>query len=165
MFALLLPILTSVLPEIGKWIFGSTGETVTKEAMNIVKTITGKDDPTADDLNRAISDPKVEADLRVQLAKIAADAEKAKDDAFIAQLQAVTSTNNVEAASDKTFIAGWRPFIGWMCGVGLGFASIGVPIIQMFQGHPVAVDTGTLTSILLAMLGFGGMRTVEKVAG
>src|SRR6478735_7205187 len=31
---------------------------------------------------------------------------------------AQSATNTAEAATGKIFLAGWRPFIGWICGFG-----------------------------------------------
>lgn len=84
-----------------------------------------------------------------------------------AQMQ--TDVNKVEAANTSLFIAGWRPFIGWVCGSGLAFQFIVGPLvtwIAALAGKPVtfpALDLGTLLTLLLGMLGLGGMRTFEKI--
>src|ERR1700745_1905215 len=48
--------------------------------------------------------------------------------AELLQLTAVTSAqtdiNKVEAASTSLFVAGWRPFVGWVCGAGVGISVI-----------------------------------------
>ena len=72
--------------------------------------------------------------------------------------------NKIEAASINWWIAGWRPAIGWTCCSALLYAKI---IYPMF-GHLInmmPIDDSSLTSILLALLGLGGMRTYEKVKG
>ena len=80
-----------------------------------------------------------------------------------------TSVNVAEAQSPDNFRAGWRPFVGWVCGFGLGYAAIFRPIIigLVRLQHPEfdLPEAGgeTLTTILLGMLGLGGMRTFEKV--
>lgn len=79
--------------------------------------------------------------------------------------------DKTEAASQSTFVAGWRPFCGWVAGSGLAyqflFAPIGTWIAALF-GHPVAapsLDLGTLMTLLLGMLGMGAMRSFDKTTG
>jgi hypothetical protein len=84
--------------------------------------------------------------------------------------QAQTDVNKIEAASTNIFVAGWRPFVGWVCGTGFGIQVLG-PLLQWVSslaGHPVifpALDTGLMTSTLAALLGLGGMRSWEKIQG
>jgi hypothetical protein len=80
--------------------------------------------------------------------------------------------NKVEAQSRNMFVAGWRPFIGWTCGVALAWHFIGVPVTMFFVswfGIDIPdlpqFDMDALMTILLGMLGLGGLRTVEKVKG
>lgn len=76
--------------------------------------------------------------------------------------------NAKEAAHPTVFVAGWRPFVGWTCGVGLVYQSMIHNILEWIsriQGWPTppAVDSATLIYILCALLGVGGLRTVEKI--
>lgn len=77
--------------------------------------------------------------------------------------------NKIEAASSDRFTSRWRPFIGWTCGAALAIQLVVAPLavqISEFTGHPikmVVMDTTLLTTLLVGMLGFGGMRTVEKL--
>jgi hypothetical protein len=86
-------------------------------------------------------------------------------------MQAQADVNKTEAASLSIFVAGWRPFIGWVCGSGLGFQFILAPLgtwIAALAGHPIVfptLDLSTLLTLLAGMLGLGGMRTFEKVNG
>lgn len=74
--------------------------------------------------------------------------------------------NKIEAAHRSVFVAGWRPFIGWVCGVGLAFPFIINPVIQWYTGEPGPVlPTESLTSLVLALLGLGAYRTYEKGIG
>ena len=78
--------------------------------------------------------------------------------------------NAVEASSASLFVAGWRPFVGWICGLGLFYATILHNILEWSSvihqwPLPPAVDTDTLIYVLGAMLGIGGLRTLEKVRG
>jgi hypothetical protein len=88
----------------------------------------------------------------------AAAASKLQD--LAAQIAAAQSaTNTAEAASSSLFVAGWRPFIGWVCGLGFLYS-----IIQPAL-HLPAVDLNNVIAILGGMLGLGTMRTAEKIAG
>jgi hypothetical protein len=78
--------------------------------------------------------------------------------------------NKAEAQSRNIFVAGWRPFIGWTCGIALAWHFIGVPVTMFFVswfGIDIPdlpqFDMDALMTILLGMLGLGGLRTFEKV--
>jgi hypothetical protein len=78
-------------------------------------------------------------------------------DAESAIAAAQSATNTAEASNASLFVAGWRPFIGWVCGLGFVYS-----IIQPMTGFPPA-DMTNIVAILGGMLGLGTMRTVEKV--
>ena len=74
--------------------------------------------------------------------------------------------NKVEANHRSIFVAGWRPFIGWVCGTGLSFVFVINPVIQWFTGKPGPVmPVDVMLELILAMLGMGALRTYEKVQG
>jgi len=76
---------------------------------------------------------------------------------------AQSKVNAAEAATGDRFIAGWRPFIGWVCGSGLAYQFIVSPVMAWITtGLPQTIDTGQLTQLLIAMLGMGTLRTFEK---
>lgn len=82
----------------------------------------------------------------------------------LAQLQ----VNAAEAASPDPFTSRWRPFVGWCCGFGFLWATIGQPVfsyVAAVKGWPPApaIDTDVLMYTLGGMLGLGTLRTVEKV--
>lgn len=77
--------------------------------------------------------------------------------------------NKVEAASKSMFVAGWRPFIGWVCGIGflsnfiiIPMANFGLALAEVSIVIPM-IDTTQMMPVLMGMLGLGAMRTVEKV--
>lgn len=77
--------------------------------------------------------------------------------------------NKVEAGHSSVFVSGWRPFIGWVCGLALAWKFLLAPLLTFvfmaFGGKldlPVLDFTEMLT-VLLGMLGLGGLRTFEKV--
>lgn len=83
--------------------------------------------------------------------------------------------NKVEAGHRSVFVAGWRPFIGWVCGVGLGVYFIPQYVMASYiwtklvlaSGEivPYPVTADGLMELVLAMLGMGALRTVEKISG
>ena len=77
--------------------------------------------------------------------------------------------NKVEASHNNVFIAGWRPFIGWACGISLVYHFLIEPIIQyilIMNGSDFATpefDFSQLSTIVMAMLGMSTLRTYEKI--
>lgn len=73
--------------------------------------------------------------------------------------------NKQEAAHNSVFVAGWRPFIGWTCGVALGTKFIALPLIGAAGVQVPEYDIFELLTLLAGMLGMGGLRTFEKLNG
>ena len=89
--------------------------------------------------------------------EIATMSEKAAAENALAQIE----VNKAEAQSGSLFIGGWRPFTGWVCGVGLMYNVILSQILAIWFEVPT-VDPSLLTPVLLGMLGMGGLRSWEK---
>lgn len=81
--------------------------------------------------------------------------------------------NKVEAGHRSIFVAGWRPFIGWVCGLALLWHFILFDLLTWVTVNffpyvselPELTGTETLVTVLLSLLGLGAMRTVEKFGG
>ena len=74
--------------------------------------------------------------------------------------------NKVEAQHRSLFVAGWRPFIGWVCGLGLFNIFIVNPWIQWLtekSGPELPLDV--IVELVVALLGLGVLRTFEKKIG
>lgn len=77
--------------------------------------------------------------------------------------------NQKEAEHESIFVAGWRPFIGWVCGFAFTYHVLVVPLIVFIStmtSHPIPLpefDVMLLMNVLFGMLGLGGFRTYEKV--
>jgi hypothetical protein len=80
------------------------------------------------------------------------------------QMSAQIEVNKAEAAHPSIFVSGWRPAIGWICGLALLYSTIISPILGIWFTVP-EVDTSLLTTVLMGMLGLGAMRTFEKTKG
>ena len=77
-----------------------------------------------------------------------------------------TKINEIEAGHRTVFVAGWRPFIGWVCGIALAYNFIIRDLfiwITKTADAPPALQMEHLMTVLLGMLGLGGLRTFEKV--
>jgi hypothetical protein len=106
----------------------------------------------------------VDKDLKMKLQH---ELETALHSANLAQLE----VNKAEAAHKNAFVAGWRPFVGWVCGVALAYHFILAPLLQfgfalagMDQELP-EFEFSQLSTVLMGMLGLGGLRTFEKMKG
>ena len=79
--------------------------------------------------------------------------------------------NRAEAASGSTFVAGWRPAIGWVCALALGFQYLLRPLCVWaagvwWPGMPSLPGLDdSLWQLMFGMLGLGGLRTIEKTKG
>lgn len=84
--------------------------------------------------------------------------------------------NKVEAQNSSVFVAGWRPFVGWVCGINLAYAEIGNDMLNWMLMFMTQVTGRTLPAlpepdpsvtleILFALLGLAGMRSWEKWKG
>ena len=112
----------------------------------------------AKDLRVALTgkDPAAEA----KLLEIEEAAEKAQAD-----------INLAEAQNPNMFVSGWRPAVGWVCTFALAWYYVLAPLttyilsIAKVQATIPVFDSGTLISLLMALLGIGGLRTYEKVQG
>jgi hypothetical protein len=91
--------------------------------------------------------------------------------AAVMVVQGQLDINKAEASNPSVFVAGWRPFIGWVCGAALVYQYLIRPLASWgcaAAGHPVPVMPGlddNLWQLLLGMLGLGGLRTAEKIKG
>ncbi|MDE3016555.1 MAG: hypothetical protein KGI29_06525 [Pseudomonadota bacterium] len=120
-------------------------------------------------LDKLIPDPAARENARLALTQ-------AENTAALQQFQlavqadaAQTEIDRQEAQSPSLFVAGWRPFIGWVCGVAFAYHFIAQPLITYVMaacGHSFALpafDIQELSTVLMGMLGLGGLRTIEKI--
>lgn len=104
----------------------------------------------------------------------AAKAQQSILELFVQSDKNQTDINKIEAASSNLFVAGWRPAIGWICGTGYAYAFIVQPFliftitafqVQLNTAQLPTLDIGEMSLMLANLLGFGAMRTYEKVKG
>jgi hypothetical protein len=121
-------------------------------------------------ITRLFPDPAQQSEARLKLLEL-------QQSGVLAQLTADTdlakgqlAVNQTEASNANLFVAGWRPFIGWICGSGLGYMFVLKPVLspiltKLFGVTLEALDTGTLMSLIVPLLGLGAMRTAEVITG
>jgi len=81
-------------------------------------------------------------------------------------IQIQTKINELEAQHRSVFVAGWRPFVGWICGIALAYNFVIRDLFIWFAQPdeiPPALAMDHLMTVLLGMLGLGGLRTYEKI--
>ena len=136
--------------------------------MNILGLLTGRVLKQVGDIVDEFvttDEEKLEAQLKIKQLEL----EETKIYANL--LSKVHETNIAEAQAKDRFISGWRPFIGWVCGISIAYTFVLQPIIEWvvkilnFNVNPPTIDTTMLFNLVLGMLGLGGMRTYEKMKG
>lgn len=91
--------------------------------------------------------------------------------ATLAMIQGQVAVNQAEASSESALVAGWRPFIGWACGMACVWNWLGLPVAKLgltLAGHPIVLspaDLSEMMPVLMGMLGLGGLHTFERVKG
>ena len=121
--------------------------------------------PVTGILDKVIEDKDQKAQLAHELATMA---DRHAQDLALAQIE----VNKAEAASGSVFKGGWRPFIGWVCGGAFAYHFVLQPVI-VFAVLTAGVelpplpefDMTSLLTVLMGMLGLGGLRTYEKQKG
>ena len=80
--------------------------------------------------------------------------------------------NKAEAQHRSIFVAGWRPFVGWTCGIALAWHFVLAPFVIFASAYAGITlpdlpqfDMSSLLTVLMGMLGLGGMRSFEKMKG
>jgi hypothetical protein len=101
----------------------------------------------------AVLDPTKQAEIDLKLAEIDA------------QVMAAQSAVNLAEVAKGGFAGNWRPALGWICVVGLLFKFLVAPVLTYFGFMAPVLDTSEMMTLVLAMLGLVGARTVEKVKG
>lgn len=114
-------------------------------------------------IDKAIPDTVAADKAKAEIAMMQA---KGELDLMLGQIE----VNKAEAQNASVFVAGWRPFIGWVCGLALAYEYLMMPLFAWlslnvgWQAPPHLVMDGMM-ELVLAMLGVAGLRTFEKYKG
>lgn len=106
-----------------------------------------------------------------KLMELAQKGDLAKLAAHVTLLQGQMAINAKEAEHKSIFVAGWRPFVGWVCGSSLLYVGLLEPFLRFaatmfgFAGEFPEIDTTTMIPVLLGMLGISHHRSEDKKNG
>ncbi len=127
------------------------------DVIGLVKDLAGK----------AIVDKDKKNEILFKLQEL----EDKADERFHNELMGQIEVNKIEAQHPSIFVAGWRPAVGWICAVGIGWQFVMSPFAETvarfsgWTGQMPVVDTENLLMLVLGMLGIGAQRTWEKTRG
>lgn len=80
----------------------------------------------------------------------------------VGRLQALQADiTKSESQHRSLFVAGWRPSVGWLCSAGLAVNFVIAPVLSPWLTLTTP-DPETMISLVLALCGIGGLRTIEK---
>ena len=122
-------------------------------------------------INRFFPDPAQAAAAQLELLKMAQSGELAQLAADTEITKAQITVNQAEASSGNVYASSWRPTVGYTCVAGLIYTFLLQPLLPWLASlfgadvPPLPVlDTNVLMTLLLGMLGIGGMRSYDKQA-
>lgn len=81
------------------------------------------------------------------------------------QVMGQIDINKIEASHQNLFVSGWRPSVGWVCSAALAYEYIVRPLMLTFGLNAAPIEVDTLNTLLFALLGVAGLRTIDKVKG
>ncbi|TKD40694.1 holin family protein [Azotobacter chroococcum] len=120
-------------------------------------------------LDRVIPDPEQKAQAQMELLKLQQDGAFKELDAQLQTNLAQAKINEVEAASQSGFQAGWRPLAGYVCVAGLAYEFLLRPLLPWVLTVAGAANVPPLPSLdevlfelVFGMLGLGALRTLER---
>ena len=112
---------------------------------------------------------KIKAEIKKQI-------ESQDHELAMAQIKGQLDVNKTEAQHKSIFVAGWRPSIGWVCSLGLAYQFLLYPLlvwiwtfgkakgfVPVELNPPPTLDGDLLFSLIVGMLGMGGLRSFDKV--
>lgn len=123
-------------------------------------------------IDRLWPDPAQAAAAKIELYKMQQSGEMAQLVADTEIAKGQLAVNQAEAASGNTYASSWRPTVGYTCVAGLMYTFLLQPLLPWFAalfGADVpplpSLDISVLMTLLLGMLGIGGMRSFDKKQG
>ena len=115
-----------------------------------------------------ITTDKERMEMEIEQRKLDLEEKKLNMAGDMAQIE----VNKEEAKSSSLFVSGWRPFIGWGCGIAFIYSALIEPVCRfvamtvfMYNGAFPTIDTDLTMQVMLGMLGLGAMRSYEKKSG
>jgi len=160
---------TDALPAIGSFLSGPAGGLVGSGIEWLAEKF-GASDKTVEGIKQTLAG--MNPDQLLEAKKIDIEFQKFCLDNSIKLQLAQIGVNDNEAKSASLFVAGWRPFCGWVGGVSLAYVGVIEPIIRFvatvgfhYAGAYPVIDTNLTFQVLFGMLGIGAMRSFDKKNG
>jgi hypothetical protein len=123
-------------------------------------------------IDRIFPDAQKAQEAKIELFKLQQSGELAQLAAETDLAKGQLNVNTEEAKSTNVFVSGWRPFVGWVGGLGLAYAAIIEPVGRFvasvgfgYSGPFPVLDTTITMQILFGILGLGAMRSMDKKNG
>ena len=129
-------------------------------------------------IERIWPDANKRAEEMRKLEELKQQGDLAQLNAHVQLLLGQLEVNKIEAANKSLFVAGWRPAVGWICGISLGYSVLVYGLLmwlwKLLQASgaipaemepPPPTDLAAIMPILLGMLGLGTMRSFDKKQG
>jgi hypothetical protein len=120
-------------------------------------------------IDRLWPDPTKAGEAKLELAKMAHNGELARLTAETELAKGQLQINQEEARSGSLFVSGWRPAVGWVCGLAFAYAAVIEPMARFaasvgfgYSGSFPVIDTALTMQVLFGILGLGALRTREK---
>lgn len=123
-------------------------------------------------INKIWPDPSQRAEQLFKLKELEQKGDLAELNAHVGLMMAQIEVNKTEAAHPSVFVGGWRPAIGWVCAVAIGYNYLIYSMLQWalaLSGSdisaPEQLDLTDLWPLILGMLGISASRSWEKRSG
>ncbi len=121
-------------------------------------------------LDKIIPNPEEREKAKIELIKSEREADIEELRLALSADHMQTEINKEEAKNPNIFVSGWRPFIGWVCGIAFSYHFVLQPILAFIIANlndgKVSLpnfDMNELSTVLMGILGLGGLRTLEKI--
>lgn len=123
-------------------------------------------------INKIWPDPSQRAEQLFKLKELEQKGDLAELNAHVGLMMAQIEVNKTEAAHPSVFVGGWRPAIGWVCAIAIGYNYLIYSMLQWalaLSGSDIAapaqLDLTDLWPLILGMLGISVSRSWEKRSG
>lgn len=160
---------TSALPAIGSFLGGPAGLLVGSGIEWLADKL-GASDKTVEGIKQTLSG--MTPDQLLAAKKLDIDFQMFCMDNGIKIQLAQIEVNKEEAKSTSIFVSGWRPAVGWIGAIGLGYAAVLDPLMRFiakvafsYEGVFPEIDTWLTLQVLTGILGLGALRSREKEKG
>lgn len=123
-------------------------------------------------LDKILPDPGAANEAKIKLIELAQKQDTEVLEAITKMTEATSATNTAEAGSGDKFTSRWRPTIGYILGITLGYSYVVGPLLQGAASiwfpeanvPDIKLDNN-LWELILGMLGLAGWRTLDKIKG